>query len=182
MELLLASYVLLVLGSFGLGSGLAAPGNTARAAGAPAVGQAAQPAAPPAAALTPCDSTVAKAMNAAPLPDSWAELGAEAERALAHFLNADLDWILPAPQQKATTTALETAPVVVEGFSPASDALELTYRPETDGSGAPFAPMIELLDNDSDSGTLIRFNGRPVADLRGVTDLPPEALHLVALA
>ncbi len=182
MELLLASYVLLVLGTFSLGGGLAAPEGRSGAASRPLFGQPAQPAdhRPDTIDEATEDPAPQGAFTASSTADPCDALDAEAERALAHFLTADLDWPLsPAPPVAVTA---EIQPLLIQGFSPDCDALELTYRPETDGSGQPVAPMIELLDNDSACGLLIRFNGRPLADLPGVTDLPSETLHLVALA
>jgi len=75
--------------------------------------------------------------------------------------------------QRSDLTSLS----VVEDFTE-GDALELLYTPETDSEGRIIAPLIELIANETGTGTLILFNGQPVADLLGVSDLTPDVIRL----
>lgn len=73
-----------------------------------------------------------------------------------------------------------TSRSIVQDFSP-GDAVELLYKPETDDEGRLVAPLLELVANEAGTGTLILFNGQPVADLLGVSDLAPEAIRLTPI-
>jgi Ca2+-binding RTX toxin-like protein len=66
---------------------------------------------------------------------------------------------------------------IVQDFTP-GDAVELLYTPETSDEGRLIAPVVDLVANAAGTGLLILFNGQPVADLIGVSDLAPEAIRL----
>ena len=73
-----------------------------------------------------------------------------------------------------------TSRSIVQDFTP-GDAIELLYTPENDAEGNLVTPLLELVANEAGTGTLILFNGQPVADLLDVPDLTPDAIRLTPI-
>ena len=63
----------------------------------------------------------------------------------------------------------------------AGDQLEVQYQPEQDAQGAEILPIISLMQNGDNTGTLILFNDTPIANIIGGQNLLANQITLTPI-